>query len=66
MKEPNAFIEVFLSLVKWFLVILIVNNLIWAGVFILATSSEETTETYNEMTQDGYNNHQELNNGAKN
>jgi hypothetical protein len=66
MKKPNAFVEVFLSLIKWFLVILVVNNLIRAGVFIVATSSEESTETNNELYQDGYNNHQEINNGTKN
>ena len=64
MKQPNAFVEVFLSLVKWFLFILVLNNLIWAGVFVLATSSEEVTETHNELIQDGQNNHQELNNGT--
>ena len=32
MNKPNAFVEVFLSLVKWFLIVLLVNNLIWAGV----------------------------------
>lgn len=33
-NQPNIAVQVFLSLCKWFLVILIVNNLIWAGVLI--------------------------------
>lgn len=38
-KQPNVAIEVFLSLVKWFLIILIINNLIWAGVYLYGGSS---------------------------
>lgn len=61
MKKPNEFIEVFMSLIKWFLVVLLINNLIWAGVFVIATSSEEVI-----MTQDGQENLQEINNGTIN
>ena len=61
MNKPNEFIEVFMSLIKWFLVVLLINNAIWAGVFIISTSSEETT-----MVQDGQNNSQEMNNGTIN
>lgn len=39
MEKPNIAVEVFLSLVKWFLVILIINNLIWAGVYLYGGSS---------------------------
>lgn len=59
MNEFQIAKEVFLSLVKWFLVVLLLNNLIWASVYIVGTSSTEIQE----MTQDGENNHQELNNG---
>ena len=61
-KKPfNESIEVFLSLIKWFLIILLLNNLIWAIVFITSTSSEETV-----LTQDGVNNTQGINNGTIN
>ena len=60
MKKPNEFVEVFMSLVKWFLLILLANNLIWLGVLycILGTSSTDISQT-----QDGTNNYQEMNNG---
>lgn len=63
-KQPNIAVEVFLSLVKWFLVILIINNLIWAGVYsyTLSKTSTDTTVT-TEMTQDGTNNNQSITNG---
>lgn len=41
MNKPNAFVEVFLSLVKWFLVVLLVNNLIWAGVLYVILHESE-------------------------
>lgn len=63
MKKPNEFIEVFMSLIKLFFIVLIVNNLIWAGVFVVATSSEETVTTNNELNQSGHDNNQELTNG---
>ena len=63
-KQPNIAVEVFLSLVKWFLVILIINNLIWAGVYsyTLSKASADTTTT-TEMWQDGTNNNQSMTNG---
>ena len=61
MKKPNEFIEVFMSLIKFFLVVLLINNLIWAGVFVIATNSEETT-----MIQEGENHIQGVNNGTIN
>lgn len=60
-KPFNESIEVFLSLIKWFLIILLLNNLIWAIVFITNTSSEEAV-----LTQDGTQNIQGINNGAIN
>lgn len=60
MKKPNEFIEVFMSLIKWFLLVLLANNLIWLGVLycILGTASTDISQT-----QDGTNNYQEMNNG---
>lgn len=63
MKKPNEFIEVFMSLIKWFLIILLLNNAIWATVFIVATNEEES---FTELTQDGENNTQGINNGTIN
>ena len=63
MKKPNEFIEVFMSLIKWFLIILFLNNAIWATVFIVATNEEES---FTELTQDGENNTQGINNGTIN
>lgn len=63
MKQPNIAIEVFMSLVKWFLIVLLVNNIIWLGVLytIVENSSSETT-----LNQDGENNMQGVNNGTIN
>ena len=60
MKKPNEFVEVFMSLVKWFLLVLLANNLIWLGVLysILGTSSTDISQE-----QDGTNNYQEMTNG---
>lgn len=62
MPKPNAFVEVFLSLVKWFLIVLLVNNLIWAGVLYVVLSGSSVTNDmsvddsfYNEIEQ-GVNN----------
>lgn len=55
MEKPNIAVEVFLSLVKWFLVILIINNLIWAGVYLYGGSSidlgqNDIISTYNNQS----------------
>lgn len=61
-QEPNIAVETFLALVKWFLVILIVNNLIWAGIhFGYYFSSFSGTSV--EMQQDGEHNNQSMTNG---
>ena len=60
-KPFNESIETFLSLIKWFLIILLLNNLIWAIVFITSSSSEEAV-----LTQDGTQNIQGINNGTIN
>lgn len=60
MKKPNEFVEVFMSLVKWFLAFVIVNNLIWGLVMysLVAGTSADISQT-----QDGTNNYQEMSNG---
>lgn len=55
MKQPNIAVEVFLSLVKWFLIFVIINNLIWASVYFFSGSSvelgqEEINSTYNNQS----------------
>jgi hypothetical protein len=63
MRKPNEFVEVFLSLVKWFLIVLLLNNAIWGIIFYrtVASSFEQT-----ELVQDGENNLQGINNGTIN
>lgn len=63
MKKPNEFVEVFLSLVKWFLIVLLINNAIWLGVvycLVSGTNDEESAV----LTQSGENNVQGINNGS--
>ena len=64
MKQPNIAVEVFLSLVKWFLIFVVINNLIWAGIYsyMLHKASSDTI-TSTEMWQDGSNNKQSITNG---
>lgn len=57
MKKPNEFVEVFLSLVKWFMVVLLLNNAIWGIIFYKTVSSSII-----EAEQDGENNIQEVGN----
>lgn len=64
MKQPNVAVEVFLSLVKYFLIFVVINNLIWAGIYsytLHKASSDTITST--EMWQDGSNNKQSITNG---
>lgn len=64
MKEPHLPTEMFFSMFKWFLVIFVITNLIWAGLFIHyvnKTVSENTDSV--EVMQDGYNNNQSVTNG---
>lgn len=62
-KFDNTY-EVFKSLVKYFLIFVVINNLLWVSVFgfyiYKSYTSEIATVT---MDQDGNNNHQELING---
>ena len=64
MKQPNIAVEVFLSLVKWFLIFVIINNLIWASAFVYYMNKSITDVSHNiEMTQDGQDNNQSITNG---
>ena len=65
-KEPNIAVETFLSLCKWFLIILILNNLIWAGIhFGYYFSSFDGTSSYVLQEQSGYDNVQGVENVSK-
>ena len=52
--------EIFLSVVKWFLIFIMLNNLIWVIVFCIGSSS-----ITGETLQDGFNNTQEVNYGEQ-
>lgn len=58
MKPFNESVETFLSLIKYFLIFIFLNNLIWAVLFINNTSSIDTDAYIN-----GENNNQEVTNG---
>lgn len=62
--SPNMAVETFLSLCKWFLLIIIAINVIWAVVFMryVDKSFNGTTQS-TEMWQDGTNNNQSITNG---
>jgi len=60
MNEFQIAKEVFLSIVKWFLVVLLLNNLIW-GVVLYSFVSDTSTDI--NQSQDGTNNYQEMTNG---
>ena len=66
MSTPNIAVETFLSLVKWFLIVLIINNLIWAGIhFGYYKSSFTGTQSYVQQEQNGYDNVQGVENVSK-
>ena len=61
--SPNVAVETFLSLVKYFLIVLILNNLIWAGIhFGYYFNSFTGTESYIQQEQSGHDNIQGLDN----
>lgn len=62
MKQPNIAIEVFLSLIRWFLLFTIINNLIWAGIHY-GYFSKSFNGTSMEVMQDGHNNNQSVTHG---
>lgn len=61
MNKPNPFVEVFMSLVKWFLIVLLINNLIWAGVLYVVLNGAEVTNYLNQNGNDNIS--QEVTNG---
>lgn len=64
MKKPNLLIEQFMSMMKFFLIFVILNNLIWACVHFGYVSKSFGGSYDIAMTQDGENNNQSLTNGA--
>lgn len=60
MNELQIAKEVFLSIIKWFLIVLLINNLIWGVVVCKMLSGEDVGMT---QIQDGTNNLQEMSNG---
>lgn len=60
MNELQIAKEVFLSIIKWFLIVLLINNLIWGVVIFKMLSGEDVGMT---QIQDGTNNLQEMSNG---
>jgi hypothetical protein len=62
MEKPNVAVEVFLSLVKWFLVILLLNNLIWGAIFYSAINGDTIQAS---QEQSGTNNYQAVNDVSK-
>ncbi len=62
MKTPNIAVEVFLSLVKWFLIFVVINNLLWAGIFTYYVH-KSVGDTTTEMWQEGQHNNQSVVNG---
>ena len=55
--------EVFLSIIKWFLLVMLANNLIW-GVVYYKTIHESSYDV--DVVQDGRDNNQEVLNGKAN
>lgn len=53
MNEFQIAKEVFLSIVKWFLWFIVFNNLVWAVVFLIGTST-----ITGDVSQGGENNNQ--------
>lgn len=63
-NKPDVAVEVFLSLVRIFLAVLVVINAIWAGIFIHYINKSITDIPHTiEMTQDGQDNNQSITNG---
>lgn len=62
MKEPNIAVEVFLSLVKYFLLFVLINNIIWATIHF-GYVYKSFNGTSMEVMQDGTNNNQSVTNG---
>lgn len=59
MNEWQIAKEVLLSVIKWFLLFIVVNNLIWLLIVLSASS----VDVSNNVSQEGINNQQEVTNG---
>lgn len=64
-STPNHAIQAFLDLIKWFLVVLILNNAIWAAVHFgyFSKSFSPSNSATIDAVQTGTNNNQEITNG---
>ena len=60
MNELQIAKEVFLSILKWVLVFILLNNLIWALLFLFLVNGADVTKSQDII---GENNIQEMNNG---
>ena len=60
MNELQIAKEVFLSILKWVLVFILLNNLIWAMLFFALVNGSEVSNTQEIV---GENNTQEMSNG---
>lgn len=65
-KKPNIIVESFLSVVKYFLLFVVLNNFIWAWVHFGYVTKSFGGSYDIAMTQDGTNNNQSLTNGKTN
>lgn len=60
MSELQIAKEVFLSILKWVLIVILLNNLIWALLVFWMISGNEASLS---VSQDGRENYQEVKNG---
>lgn len=60
MNELQIAKEVFLSVLKYVLIFVVINNLIWALLFFGVSYGSDTTMS---VAQDGRDNYQEVTNG---
>lgn len=60
MKKPNILYETIMSVIKYFLIFVFINNLAWVIVIHSLTSGAPAEIT---QSQDGTNNTQEMRNG---
>lgn len=65
LSTPNHAIQAFLDLFKWFLIVIIVNNAIWAAVHFgyFSKSFGAGNSTTIDAVQSGEHNNQEITNG---
>ena len=59
MNEWQIAKEVLLSIIKWFLLFIVINNLIWLLIVLSASSVDVSSN----VSQEGINNQQEVTNG---